>query len=144
LVQAQTSAVEKNLRDLDAQWSAAAASKNVDKTVSYYSDDAMVLAPNTPTATTKDAIRKIWSDFLTSPGATIGWKVVKVEVAKSGDLACVTGNYEFSMNDAAGKPMNDKGKYVELWEKKGGAWKCGVDIWNSDLPAPGGAAAENK
>ena len=126
---------EQTLRDLDAQWSAAAASKNVDKTVSYYSDDAMVLPPNGPTATTKDAVRKVWNDTLTAPGVSISWKVVKVEVSKSGDLACVTGTYEYTMNDASGKPVNDKGKYVEVWEKKGETWKCGVDIWNSDLPA---------
>ena len=127
---------EQTLRDLDAQWSAAASAKDVDKTVSYYSDDAMVRPPNGPGATTKDAVRKVWSDFLTSPGASISWKLVKIEIAKSSDLAVVTGTYEATMNDASGKPANDKGKYVEVWEKKGGNWKCGVDIWNSDLPAP--------
>jgi ketosteroid isomerase-like protein len=138
-VQVHAAGDEQTLRDLDAQWSAAAASKNVDKTVSYYSDDAMVLPPNGPTAATKDAVRKVWNDALTAPGVSISWKAVKVEVSKSGDLACVTGTYEYTMNDASGKPVNDKGKYVEVWEKKGGTWKCGVDIWNSDLPA-----AENK
>ena len=142
--QARAASDEQTLRDLDAQWSAAAGSKNVDKTVSYYSDDAMVLPANGATASTKDAIRKVWNDTLAGPGVAISWKVVKVEVAKSGDLAYVTGTYEMTMNDAAGKPMNDKGKYVEVWEKKGGAWKCGVDIWNSDLPATAPASAETK
>jgi len=41
------------------------------------------------------------------------------------------------MNDASGKPVNDHGKYVEVWEKQAdGKWKCGTDIWNSDLPVP--------
>jgi ketosteroid isomerase-like protein len=40
------SAIEKALRDLDAQWSAAAGVKDIDKTVSYYSDDAAVMPPN--------------------------------------------------------------------------------------------------
>jgi ketosteroid isomerase-like protein len=61
-----------------------------------------------------------------------------VEVAKSGDLACLSGAYELTVNDASGKPVNDHGKYVEVWEKQSdGKWKCGTDIWNSDLPAPG-------
>src|SRR5436309_2566224 len=88
-LQAQTGSVERTLRDLDAEWSAAAAAKNVDKTVSYYSDDAIVLAPNTAPLTTKDGIRKIWSDLLTAPGASIGWKATKVEIAKSGDMAYI-------------------------------------------------------
>jgi uncharacterized protein (TIGR02246 family) len=128
--------IEQALRDLDAQWSAAAGAKDLDKTVSYYSNDAIVMPPNAPAARTKEAIRSAWKEMLTSPGAVISWKATKVEVATSGDLACLSGTYELTMNDANGKPVNDRGKYVEVWEKQAdGKWKCGTDIWNSDLPA---------
>jgi ketosteroid isomerase-like protein len=128
----------KALRDLDAQWSATAGTKDLDKTVSYYSDDAIVMPPNAPSATTKEAIRNVWQDLLASAGLVISWKTTKVEVATSGDLACLSGTYELTMNDASGKSVNDHGKYVEVWEKQSdGKWKCGTDIWNSDLPAPG-------
>jgi ketosteroid isomerase-like protein len=132
----------KTLRDLDAQWSAAAGAKDLDKTVSYYSDDAIVMPPNAPSATTKEAIRKVWKDLLASPGLVMSWKTAKVEMSTSGDLACLSGTYELTMNDASGKPVNDHGKYVEVWEKQAdGKWKCGTDIWNSDLPV---APAEKK
>jgi Ketosteroid isomerase homolog len=135
----------KALRDLDAQWSAAAGAKDLDKTVSYYSNDAIVMPPNSPSATTKEAIRKVWQDLLASPSFVISWKATKVEVANSGDLACVSGTYEVTMNDPSGKPVNDHGKYVEVWEKQpDGKWKCGADIWNSDLPASAGPAPEKK
>jgi uncharacterized protein (TIGR02246 family) len=134
--------IEQALRDLDAQWSAAAAAKDVDKTVSFYSDDATVMPPNASAATTKEAIRKVWQDLLASPGLVMSWKTTKVEVAKSGDLACVSGTYEATINDPTAKPANDHGKYVEVWEKQSdGKWKCGTDIWNSDLPV---APAEKK
>jgi len=106
-----------------------------------------VLPPNALAATTKDAIRKIWQDMLASPGVAISWKATKVEVAKSGDLGFVSGTYELTINDASGKPVNDHGKYVEVWEKKSdGKWKCGTDTWNSDLPAstPAPGAEERK
>ena len=135
---ADTTAIEQALRDLDAQWSASATAKDLDKTVSYYSDDAIVMPPNASAATTREAIRKVWQDLLASSGLVITWKTTKVEVAKSGDLACLSGTYEVTVNDASGKPVNDHGKYVEVWEKQSdGKWKCGTDIWNSDLPAPG-------
>jgi len=133
-----TTAIEQALRDLDAQWSAAAGAKSLEKTVSFYSADAIVMPPNAPAATSSEAIRKGWQDLLASPGLVISWKTTKVEVAKSGDLACLSGTYELTMNDASGKPINDHGKYVEVWEKQSdGKWKCGTDIWNSDLLAPG-------
>jgi ketosteroid isomerase-like protein len=135
--------IEQTLRDLDVQWAKAVEAKNLDKTVSYYSDDAIVMPPNAAIATTKEAIRNIWKDLLASPGLVFTWKTTKVEVAKSGDMAYSSGTYELIMNDAGGKPVNDRGKYVVVWEKQpDGKWKCGADIWNSDLPLP--APAEKK
>ena len=125
---------EKAVRDADEAWSMAAAAKEVDKTVAFYSDDAVVMPPNTERVTTKEAIRKIWKDLLTD--AKLSWKASKVEVAKSGDIAFISGTYEVTMNDVVtGKPVNDHGKYLEVWEKQtDGSWKCGADIWNSDVP----------
>ena len=136
---------EQALRDADAAWSKAAESKDLDKTVSYYSEDATVLPPNASAATTKETIRKLWQDLLASPGLAISWKATKVEVAKSGDLGFVSGTYELTMNDASGNPVTDNGKYVEVWEKQAdGKWKCGTDTWNSDLPASAPAPAEKQ
>jgi ketosteroid isomerase-like protein len=133
---ADTKAIEQTLRDLDDQWSTAAGAKDLEKTVSFYSADAIVMPPNAPAATTKEAIRKVWQDLLATPGFVIRWRTTKVEVASSGDLACLSGTYELTMNDPSGKPISDQGKYVEVWEKQAdGKWKCGTDIWNSDLPA---------
>ncbi len=127
---------EQELRDLDTQWCAAAVAKDVDKTVSYYSDDAVVFAPNAPSINTKEAIRSAWKEILTSPGSSLSWKTGKVEVSKSGELAYVSGAYDGTMNDASGKPVKDRGKYVEIFRKQpDGSWKCVLDIWNSDLPA---------
>ena len=121
---------EKAVRDADDAWSKAAGAKDLEKTVSFYASDAMVLPPNDTAKTTKDAIHALWKDLIGSI-QTISWKATRVEMAKSGEMAGVTGTYELTMNDGS----KDHGKYCEVWEKKGGAWKCGTDIWNSDLPA---------
>src|SRR5438105_8441395 len=136
---------EQPLRDADHAWSKAATSKDVEQTISYYSADAIVLPPNAPIATTKEEIKKICQDMMASPGLVISWKATKVEVAKSGDLGFVSGTYELTIHDAGGKPVNDHGKYVEVWEKKSdGKWKCGTDTWNSDLPASASASVEKQ
>jgi len=140
---------EKAIRDADEAWSTAAAAKDVDKTVAFYSGDAVVMPPNAERAASNEAIRKIWKDMLTD--AKVSWKAAKVEVAKSSDVGFVIGTYEVTMNDVVtGKPVNDHGKYLEVWEKQAdGSWKCGADIWNSDVPAtaassPAPSAAEKK
>ena len=131
---------EKALRDADEAWSNAAVAKDLDKTVSFYADDAMVLPPNQPMVTSKTGIRNLWKGFLDSL-TNINWKTTRVETAKSGDMAVVTGTYEMTMKDGT----KDKGKYCEVWEKQAdGKWKAGIDMFNSDLPAAAPAAPERK
>ncbi|MDQ6655593.1 MAG: DUF4440 domain-containing protein [Verrucomicrobiota bacterium] len=132
---AADSAIEKTIRDLDSQWAATVSAKDLDKLVSYYSSDAIVLAPNAPAATTPAAVRAVWKegfDGLVSGG----WKATRVEVAKSGDMAWVTGTYDWVTKDESGKTVTDKGKFLEVFAKQAdGTWKCTADAWNSDLPA---------
>lgn len=135
---------ETVVRNLDLEWSKAAGGKDVAKTVSFYADDANVMPPNSAVLTGQAPIRALWKGMLEAPGFSGGWKPTKVEVARSGDLAYVTGTYEFNETDANGKPMTDKGKYVEVWKKQAdGSWKCVVDIFNTDLP-PAAPATQTK
>jgi ketosteroid isomerase-like protein len=137
--------VEQLLRDLDAQWAKAAANKDVEQTIAYYSDDAIVLPPNATGAATKEAIRNGWKEMFASPGFVITWQPARVQVGKSREMAWVSGTYALTMNDASGKPINDRGKYLEVWEKQtDGNWKCAADMWNSDLAASAPAAPEKK
>lgn len=125
---------EAALKKLDDEWSKATGARDVEKMTSYYSDDAMVMLPNIPTLTGKESIRAFWNSML-DQSFSGGWKTTKVEV--SGDLAYVTGNYEFNDNDGGGKPITDKGKYVEVWKKQAdGSWKCVADMFSSDMPVP--------
>jgi ketosteroid isomerase-like protein len=126
---------EAAIRKADTDWSNSAQSKQVDAWVAYYSDDAAVLPPNEPMATGKEAIRKSIGDLLALPGLSLKWTPSKVEVARSGDLGYSYGAYEMAAKDPKGNPVNDKGKYVEVWKKQSdGTWKCAVDTFNSDLP----------
>lgn len=123
---------EATLRNLDAEWSKAAGAKDLEKTVSYYTDDALILPPNIPTIQGKQGARTMWQGMFSVPGFGGGWKATKVEV--SGDLGYVTGTYELSETDASGRPMVDKGKYLEVWKKQSdGSWRCVVDMFNTDL-----------
>src|SRR6202046_3903882 len=73
------------IRNLDAQWSKAAAAKDVDATVSYYSADASLLGPNAPIASDKQGIRAAWASLL-GTDTSLTWQASKVEVSRSGEL----------------------------------------------------------
>jgi ketosteroid isomerase-like protein len=128
---------EKAVRDADEQWSKVAAAKDLDKTVSFYADDAVVLPPNQAAVTTKDGIRNLWKGFFDSL-TDISWKTTRVEMAKSGDMGYLIGTYEMTLKDGS----KDKGKYCEVWKKQAdGKWKVTVDMVSSDLPAPGASSS---
>ncbi len=135
---------ESAIRNLDAQWSKTAGSKDVDATVSYYSDDASVLAPNAPIASDKQSIRAAWASLL-APDTSLSWQASRVDVARSGDLAYVVGVYQMTAKDPQGKPVTDRGKFVEVWKKQAdGNWKTVADIFNSDLSAQTQAPSPEK
>lgn len=127
---------EAQLRALDEQWSATAARHDLDGTVSFYADDAVLLPPNAPIAADKKSIRESWAGLL-GPNASVSWKLSKIEVAQSGELAYIYGSYRLTIGATSETgPVNDTGKFVEIWKQIDGKWKCIVDTYNSDLPAP--------
>ena len=124
------------IQALDEQWSATAAKNDLDGTVAFYADDAVLLPPNAPIAGDRKSIRESWAGLL-GPDTAVSWRVSKVEVAKSGELGYLYGTYSLAIKDPkGGPPIRDTGKLLEIWKKQAdGKWKCIVDTYNSDLPA---------
>jgi ketosteroid isomerase-like protein len=127
------------VRATDAQWAKAAAAHDVDGTIAFYSDDAIVMPPNTPMVQDKGSERKAWAAILV-PGADISWTAGKVEAAKSGELVYDVGVYTLITRASKGKPQTtDGGKYLAVWKKQAdGNWKAVAGTWNSDKPTPAG------
>lgn len=128
--QAQT---EETIRQQQAAWEEAIGARQLDATVSYYADGAVLLPSNAPIARTKEEIRESWRQLFASvpAGATMSAVTTKAEVASSGDLAYTVGTYAYA------NPAIDKGKFVSIWKKQpDGSWKAVIDIFNSDMPIP--------
>jgi ketosteroid isomerase-like protein len=129
-------ASEAEVRAADAQWAKAAAARDVEGTIAYYSDDAVVMPPNFAMAMDKGAERKAWSEILT-PGTEVSWTAGKVEAAKSGEFVYDVGIYTV-ITKSKGKQTTDGGKYLAVWKKQAdGKWKAVAATWNSDKPLPG-------
>jgi len=124
---------EDVIRKLDAEWSAAAQNKDVDKAVSVYADDGSMLPNHGSIATGKSQIREVWAHLLSLPGINVSFAPTKIAVAKSKDMAYDVGAYELTMNDAQGNPTTEIGKYVVVWKKQADKqWKVVADIFNPD------------
>lgn len=125
---------------LDREWSQTTTDLN--KFLSYYAADASVYPQGMPIATGSDAIRDAMTKMTSMPGFALQWSATKAEVSASGDLGYTTGAFQMTTNDAAGKPLSEKGKYVTVWKKQSnGQWKVADDIFNADAPPPPPAPA---
>jgi len=126
-------AEEAALRALDKAWSEAANRKDLDATVAFMAEDGETLAPNEPVARTKEAIRASWNGLMQLPDAKISWQAERAQVAESGELGYTSGTYSLSFTGADGKTVTDNGKYLEVWKKVDGKWKCLSDAYNSSM-----------
>jgi uncharacterized protein (TIGR02246 family) len=121
------------IRQTVTAWSAAAGARDLEKCVSFYTDDASVLPFNAPIATGKDEIRKVWSQLMSNPGYSLRFRPTKIEVARSSDLAYEIGTFDLTLADQTGKSIAHRGKYVVAWRKQtDGEWKAAADIFNTD------------
>ena len=121
------------IRAADAEWNKATQAKDVDKSVSFYADDAVLLANKVPSLQGHDNIRKEFQKMYSETGISITFTNTGVEVARSGDLAWDHGTYQFTETDKKGHSMQGTGKYLTVWKKQSdGSWKAVADMDNSD------------
>ena len=128
-----TQAEGDRIRELDRQWSEAAGRHDAQAFASYYAEDGMVMPPNVPTARGPAAIQETMTPLLSDTTWEVSWQATDVHVADSGDMAWLHGSFTIR-NRATGEDV-DRGKLVEVWEKRNGEWKVVADIFNSDMPA---------
>ncbi len=126
-------AEEAAVRAAEEQWSQVAGAKDLEKTVGFYADNAVIQPPGTPATAGKEAIRAFWAAEFKDPAYQLSWKPVAVGVAGSGDFAYTRGSYD-STYTPAGKAVREHGKYLVVWKKQAGAWKVVVDMFSGDGP----------
>lgn len=131
-------AEEQKIIQLNEQWAAAIAAKNIDGTIAPYAPAAVYLLPNAEPAK-GDAIRQAWSEVLQLPEMSLSFAPTHIGFDAAGTVAYDVGTYSFSFQSPAGK-VEDHGKYVDIWRKIDGEWKVVVDIFNTSVPLPASPA----
>ncbi len=123
------------LAQRDADWSKVSyEGKDIEKIVSYWSDDAHVLQPGLPSIEGKTAIRSFVTASLKIPGFKIQWASQKPAFSPDGKLAYMQSAVETTAPGAGGALETTHGRSVTIWRRDGdGEWRCVIDISN-DAP----------
>ena len=71
----------------DRPWQEAIAARDVERAVSFWADDAVVMPQGQPSLVGKDAIRGFVVESFKVPGFGLRWETTSVTVAPHGELA---------------------------------------------------------
>lgn len=143
-------AEEAKIRELDARFPRLLNAKDVDGIIDLMAEDAIELTSKTDAdghpirVEGRKAIRDLHKKFVEiTPSLKAVGKATKIEIAKSGDLAYVVGDYELTFDDPGGR-MRDKGRYAFVLRKEKDEWKIVLhagtaSVWmrEGDLPSGG-------
>jgi ketosteroid isomerase-like protein len=102
-----------------------------------YTGRARLMPPNADFFKGTKAITGFWQGALDMGIRGVNLKTVEVE--QLGTTAIEVGTYTLAGGDGA---TLDKGKYIVVWKKDGGAWKLHKDIFNSSVAAAAPAPAK--
>ena len=122
------------LLERDAEWAAAASEgSDIERILSYWTDDAVVLPPGLPPIAGKAALRHYVEASMRIPGFRIGWLSSEVAFSPDRNLAYMFSQNAVTMNGPDGAPVTTKGRAVTIWRRESDAqWRCAVDIWNAE------------
>jgi ketosteroid isomerase-like protein len=128
------------LMQTSRDWARTAASGDLERTLAFWSDDAIVMPPGQPAVIGKAAIREFLRQSSAIPGFSITWEPEQATVANDGDLGYLVERNRITFADPTGAIQEQVGKAVTVWRKDPlGAWTCVVDTWN-ETPTERGAA----
>jgi ketosteroid isomerase-like protein len=126
----------KKLSQRDAEWAKAASEgKDIEKIVSFWSDDARVIEPGQPPHVGKVAIREFVTASFMIPGFKIHWVSGPPVFSEDGSMAYMFGDVETTAPAANGVLTTTHSRAVTIWRRAGdGEWRCVVDIANEAPP----------
>lgn len=123
----------EKLMQVSREWSKIAQSRDVEKTLSYWADDALVISAGQPTLKGKNEIRQMVEGSFKNPAFKISWEPERAEIAKSGDMGYLIEHDDMAGSDSTGKLFTHRYRSITIWKKQtDGSWKNVVDVMSPE------------
>ena len=110
------------------------AGNQADSVASLFMERGVMMPPNSPALTGREAIRAYVASGPMPPGSTV--KFVAVDVQANGPMVIERGTYQFAMPAVGKAPaMTITGKYLVHWHDVKGTWQQAATSWSDDSPS---------
>ena len=125
-----------SLRAAAEAYAAAASAKDAETVVSMYDTDALMIPPNAELVDGLAGVQEYRFGFIETPGVSLEFELVRVEVAASGDIGWSFAIGDITIDQGDEEPGRDIVRDFHTWRRQSdGSWKVVVDMWNSGMPA---------
>lgn len=115
-----TVAEGERLMQISREWSQLISSKDTEKILSYWSDDAVLYSPSEAPVKGKEALRTMVAESFNNPGFSISWEPLEAHVSDDGTMAYLIEQNKVTINDST----TFYGNAITVWRKSAdGTWK---------------------
>ncbi len=125
----------QQIRESAAGVAGAESARDLERVLSYYTDDVVAQAEGATATVGKPALRRHYQALFGSSFLELAASTTDVEVAASGDLAWEQGVKRLTRRGGSG-PVLEVGKYLAVWRKAAGEWKIAAIAVSTDAPGP--------
>ncbi len=111
----------------------AAGAKDREAVLSFYDSDAILVPPGSEYVEGPEAVQAYRFGFIETPGISLEFTLLRVEVSGSGDMGWTLADGDISIDRGPDEPAGrDMVRDFHTWHKQvDGSWKVAVDFWNS-------------
>lgn len=102
---ADTEEIGEELMELSREWSEVTATGDIDSVMSYWHEEAVLMAPGQPTLRGKEAIRSFVETGFQTPGFEISWEPQSAHVSAHGDMAYLIERNRMAFDDSLGNQV---------------------------------------
>jgi ketosteroid isomerase-like protein len=124
---------EELIRTLAKEWEQHQHARNIDKLLTLYTADGMIMAPFYPLSKGATAMRQYFvEEFTQLDPRNLTIETTHVEI--TGNTAFSVGTFTVNLKMPNDKRMDVPGKWTTVLRRVGSNWKIFAHCWNSDLP----------
>lgn len=124
-----TKAEGEKLMQASREWSKAAEARDIEKTLTYWTDDAVVISAGESELKGKQAIRGMVEGSIKDPNFRISWEPISADISESGDMGYLLENAKITTKDSSGNAKVQNFRTVTIWKKQNDrTWKNVVDV----------------
>ena len=122
----------RSLHEAKQAWNQAITAGDIPRIFSFWTDDVVIYPAGAPAVRGIEGVRAFVRHNREVLGLRPRVTVEEMRASASGDMGWARGTYEWV--DAEGR-AHDPGRYVELWRKEDGEWKCFLEIHSASAGA---------